>query len=247
MHTEFIIPDWQVPARVRALTTTRAGGVSRSPWESFNLADHVGDDPASVLANRKRLGESAGLPAEPVWLNQVHGVAVVDAAVTRRGVSADGSFSRQPGVVCAVMTADCLPVFLCDDKASSVAVLHAGWRGLAQGIIETGVAAMAVPTTNLMAWLGPAIGPLSFEVGEEVRQAFLDHSDEAARAFQPGSEGKWLADIYALARLRLQRLGVNRVSGGNFCTFQEGGRFFSYRRDNQCGRMASLIWLEENN
>lgn len=241
--TSFILPDWPAPLGVRALATTRCGGVSRAPWHGFNLGDHVGDDAAAVAANRAALRRE--LPAEPLWLTQVHGTHCVDAATAAPGVEADASFTRKRGVVCAVLTADCLPLLLCDDQASVVGVAHAGWRGLAAGVIEATVAAMAEPGERLMARLGPAIGPQAFEVGGEVRDAFLAHDAQAASAFTAGVGGKWLCDICLLARQRLNALGVRRVASADFCcTLSDAERFFSFRRDGATGRMASLIWLE---
>lgn len=242
---DWILPDWPAPARVRAATTTRSGGVSRAPYEALNLGLHVGDEAEAVAENRRRLRERGGLPAEPLWLNQVHGVNVVDAARSSGGVDADGSYSDRAGVVCTVMTADCLPLLLCDRQGGRVAALHAGWRGLADGVIEAGVAALERPATELLAWLGPAIGPEAFEVGEEVRQQFLAHDQAATAAFKPSPGGRWLADLYQLARLRLQSLGVTACYGGQWCTFSDRERFYSYRRDGVTGRMATLIWLDE--
>lgn len=239
---EVIFPDWPAPQGVRALSTTRLGGVSRPPWASLNLGEHVGDEPAAVRGNRDHLRRL--LPAEPRWLTQVHGTRCVEAQAVSAGEVADASISRTRGVVCAVMTADCLPVLLCDEAATVVGVAHAGWRGLAGGVIESTVTAMAEPGARLMAWLGPAIGPQAFEVGAEVREQFVAHDPAAAAAFVAGREGKWLCDIYLLARQRLAALGVRRVAGADFCTVAEAARFFSYRRDGVTGRMASLIWLE---
>lgn len=237
----WITPDWPAPPNVRALITTRSGGVSRGPYASMNPAAHVGDDPAAVAENRRRLNRF--LPGEPHWLEQVHGTAVytVEAGASR---TADAAVSRTPGVVLAVLTADCLPILLCDIDGRVVGVAHAGWRGLAAGVIERTVQAMGVEGERLLAYLGPAIGPRAFEVGEDVRAAHLDWDGAAAAAFAPGARpGKWLADLYGLARLRLSRLGVPAVYGGGACTFSEPERFFSYRRDGATGRMASLIWL----
>ncbi|MDD5249896.1 MAG: peptidoglycan editing factor PgeF [Rhodocyclaceae bacterium] len=238
---EFIVPDWPAPANVRAVSTTRGGGCSRGRYQSFNLADHVGDDAAAVAANRRLLRER--LPVAPRWLRQVHGVRCVDAALCGDDVEADASFSRSGAQACAVLTADCLPLLLCDAAGTVVAAAHAGWRGLAAGVIEATAAALGRPE-DLMAWLGPAIGPRAFEVGDEVRAAFVRSDVGAAAAFAAHGEGKWLCDLYALARRRLQRLGVNRVYGGDSCSFTEGERFFSYRRDGATGRMASVIYLE---
>ncbi|MCK9382316.1 MAG: peptidoglycan editing factor PgeF [Sulfuritalea sp.] len=240
--SSLILPEWPAPPGVRALATTRRGGVSRTPWHSFNLGAHVGDDPQAVAANRALLRRE--LPAEPLWLAQVHGIRCVDAALAAGGVEADASFTRQRGVVCAVLTADCLPVLLCDDRATVVGVAHAGWRGLAAGVIEVTVTAMGEPGTSLMAWLGPAIGPQAFEVGGEVRDIFVAHDRQAASAFAPAANGKWLCDIYQLARQRLHALGIRRITSADFCTMSETENFFSYRRDGVTGRMASLIWLE---
>jgi len=236
---DVIVPDWPAPPRVRALSTTRAGGSGSGPYASFNLAAHVGDDPAVVAANRRLLDPGIA----PLWLQQVHGTRCVDVAASADGVEADASWSRSSALACAVLTADCLPVLLCDDAGTVVAAAHAGWRGLAAGVIEATVAAMAVPGARLMAWLGPAIGPTAFEVGDEVRAAFLRQDAAAATAFVPHGAGKWLCDLYALAARRLARLGVERVYGGGYCTFSEPERFFSYRRDGATGRMATLVWL----
>lgn len=241
---EFIYPDWPAPVNVRAAVTARTGGFSRGPYASFNLADHVGDDPQAVARNRALLRETLGLPAEPIWLEQVHRVNVVAADETARGVAADGAWTDKAGAVCAVLTADCLPVFVCDRAGTRVALLHAGWRGLAAGVIEAGVRALGTPAAELLVWLGPAIGPLSYEVGEEVRQAFVTQDPGAAEAFRADGNGRWRADLYALARRRLRALGVEAVFGAERCTFLEQDRFFSYRRDGKCGRMASLLWLE---
>lgn len=220
--------------------TTREGGVSEPPWAGFNLGDHVGDDPRHVAANRARLREQ--LPAEPGWLRQVHSARVVELG---RDVSreADASFSREAGQVCAVLTADCLPVLFCDQAGSVVAAAHAGWRGLAGGVLEATVAAMRVPPAQILAWMGAAIGPQAFEVGDDVREAFVSQHPATAGAFVPHASGKWLADIYALARIRLAATGVHAVYGGGRCTVSEADRFFSYRRDGVTGRMATLIWL----
>jgi YfiH family protein len=239
---EWVIPHWPAPAGVRAYTTTRAGGVSAGAYAALNLAAHVGDDPAAVEENRRRL--RTHLPAEPLWLTQVHGNAVARAEDAAEGVEADAAFTRRAGRVCAVLTADCLPVLLCNDVGTVVAAAHAGWRGLAGGVIEAAVRATNEPPARLLAWLGPAIGPQAFEVGAEVRAAFLAHSPGAAAAFAAKENGKWLADLYRLATQRLNALGVERVFGGGFCTFNETERFYSYRREKATGRMASLIWLE---
>lgn len=241
MAPDCFVPDWPAPARVRALQTLRTGGVSAAPWDRWNLGDHVGDAPGAVAANRARL--SALLPAEPLWLQQVHGIQTVDPAQGLKTPVADAAFTRTPGAVCVVMTADCLPVLLCDRAGSVVAAAHAGWRGLLEGVLEASVQAMATPGDQLLAWLGPAIGPTAFEVGGEVRAAFVARDAAAAQAFTPGTGDRWLADLYALARQRLAALGVTAVYGGTHCTFSEPASFFSYRRDGVTGRQASLIWL----
>lgn len=239
-----IYPDWPAPARVRALTTTRQGGVSAAPFDSLNLAAHVGDRDDAVRRNRQLLRQRLQLPAEPVWLEQVHGRSVVacDSAV---GLPvADAGCARCAGVVCVVLTADCLPVLFCDRHATRVAAAHAGWRGLAGGVLESTLEALDVAPRELLVWLGPAIGPRAFEVGAEVREAFVGQHPEAREAFSARPEGRWLADLYRLARIRLAARGVSSVYGGGLCTFGDPARFFSYRRDGVTGRMASLIWLD---
>jgi len=238
---QFIVPDWPAPVSVRALVTTRAGGVSRGPYRSLNLGVHVGDDPERVRENRARLRTL--LPADPVWLEQVHGSDVIDAAQAAPGTRADGAYTRTRGVICAVLTADCLPIFLCDRAGTEVALLHAGWRGLVGGVIERGLAVLRAPPEDRLAWLGPAIGPRAYEVGEEVREAFVSRRPEAAAAFTPARPGKWYLDLYALARQRLEALGVRAIHGGRYCTASQPELFFSHRRDGATGRMASLIWL----
>lgn len=242
MTPECLIPDWQLPKNVRARFTTRRGGVSQAPYGGFNLGDHVGDDAAAVAANRALLRQQ--LPAEPVWLQQVHGTTCVDASTATPGTQADAVFARQSGVVCAVLTADCLPVLLCDAAGTVVAAAHAGWRGLLAGVIEATVTAMQLPGERLVAWLGPAIGPHAFEVGSEVRDAFIAHDGAAASAFIARANGKWLCNLYRLAQLRLGHSGVCRLAGADFCTLTDRDRFFSYRRDGMTGRMASLIWID---
>jgi YfiH family protein len=231
---------------VRALQTTRQGGVSQPPFAGFNLGVHVGDDLNAVRQNRALLRQH--LPDDPVWLTQVHGATVLDLdapglPADENARQADAAFTRRANVVCAIMTADCLPVLLCDEAASVVCAVHAGWRSLAGGVLENAVAALNVDSVRLMAWLGPAISPAAFEVGDEVRAIFLADDADAAGAFTlAATPQKWQADIYALARLRLARLGITRISGGNLCTLNDPARFFSYRRDQTTGRMASLIW-----
>lgn len=268
-QASLLLPGWPAPARVRALTTTRRGfapvtaggiaagpvgtaaGASTGPFADFNLGSHVGDDAGAVAANRARLRRI--LPGEPLWLDQVHGTAVIDApAAWQRGDAtrqalppqADAAVTRAAGTVLAILTADCLPVLLCDRSGSVVAVAHAGWRGLAAGVIESAVRAMAVPVSGIMAWLGPAIGPAAYEVGADVADAFTRSDPGAAAAFAQRPRGKFLADLYALARRRLALLGVEQVWGGDACTYGDPARFYSFRRDGRTGRMASLIWIE---
>lgn len=237
--------DWPAPPGVRAVQTLRGGGVSVSPYDQFNLADHCGDDPAAVAANRRILRTELALPAEPAWLHQVHGVdAVRIPSASTAPVCADAAWTAAPGVVCAVLTADCLPVLFAAADGSVVAVAHAGWRGLAAGVLEATLAALPVPPDQILVWLGAAIGPTAFEVGPEVRAGFMADQPEAGAAFQPGRDDRWQGDLYALARLRLQRAGVTRVYGGGACTYSDTARYYSFRRDARCGRMASLIWRE---
>lgn len=242
-HPDWIVPEWQPHAAVRALVTTRAGGSSDGPWSGLNLGTHVGDDASHVKCNRDRL--TASLPSTPVWLNQVHGTQVVDAAIVQGVPDADASFAYCPRVVCAVMTADCLPVLFADQQGAVVAAAHAGWKGLLNGVLESTIAAMGVPPERLSVWLGPAISQAAFEVGEEVRSAFVTGMPTAAAYFSQGEQsGKWMADLFGLARLRLTAAGVSAISGGGDCTFSQPDRYYSYRRDRTTGRMASLIWLE---
>lgn len=243
MASDWLEPDWPAPACVLAACTTRSGGTSAAPYTSMNPADHVGDVPAAVQANRARLQQQLGLPAAPVWLQQVHGVDAVNAARVQGVPVADAAWSDRPGVVCVVLTADCLPLLLCEREGHCVAAAHAGWRGLAAGVIEQTVHALPVAPESLLAWLGPAIGPGAYVVGEEVRAAFLAHDAQAASAFRPAAVGGWHADLYQLARQRLAAAGVQAVYGGGLCTFTDPRRFYSYRRDGATGRMASLIWL----
>lgn len=241
---DFIVPDWPAAANVRALQTTRRGGKSAAAFSSFNLGEHVGDDPLTVAANREFLRQRVG--GDICWLQQVHGTTVIETAIAMPGAVADAAVARAAGEVCAVMTADCLPVLFSDRRGSVVAAAHAGWRGLAAGILEQTVTRMGVAGSDLLVWLGPAIGPVAFEVGDEVRAAFVADDPAAASAFAAGRDDRWLADLYRLARQRLNRMGIVAVYGGDFCTFSDPGRFFSYRRDGQTGRMATLIWLESS-
>lgn len=236
-------PDWPAPARIRAFSTSREGGVSRAPRDSFNLSDRVGDDAEHVAINRTRLTRWLALPREPAWLSQVHGARVIDASDSAAGVEADASVALIPDVVCAVLTADCLPVLFCDRAGSRVAAAHAGWRGLLAGVLEATITALEAPANEILAWFGPAIGPAAFEVGAEVRDAFVQRHADSARAFAPSPAGRWLADIYLLASLRLRARGVTHIYGGGLCTYSDNARFFSHRRNRDTGRMASLIWV----
>jgi YfiH family protein len=237
-------PVWPAPAGVRAAFTLRAGGVSVAPYASLNLGAHVGDAPASVAENRRRVAAALRLPAEPAWLEQLHGTLVADLDAQARVPAADAALTRRRGRVCAVQVADCMPVLLAARDASVVAVAHAGWRGLAAGVLEATVRALAVAPAQLLAWLGPAIGTEHFEVGAEVRAAFMAHDARAASAFSANARGRWQCNLAALATARLHALGVRAVSGGQWCTYADADRFFSYRRDGRTGRCAALIWLE---
>ena len=240
---DWIVPDWPVAGRVRVLSTLRAGGVSEGPYASLNVAAHVGDRPQAVAANRVLLREAAHLPAEPLWLEQVHGTDVIRHPGESLVVRADASVAFEPGRVCAVMTADCLPVVLTDPGGTRVGVAHAGWRGLLDGVVEATIAALGTSPAELRAWLGPAIGPEAFEVGGEVRTAFADRNPAAAGYFRPNQRNRYQADLYGLARLALAAAGVSSVHGGGWCTHRESERFFSFRRDGVTGRMATLAWL----
>lgn len=236
----WLTPDWPAPASVRACVTTREGGVSEAPFDSLNLGDHVDDRPEAVAENRRRLTDHFSI--KPAWLQQVHGIAVVHADP---GIvaTADASWTATPRIACAAMTADCLPALFCDRAGTRVAAAHAGWRGLAAGVLEATLDSLDVPAAEVLVWLGPAIGPKAFEVGPEVREVFINQLPEAAEAFVPSNNaGKFMADIYLLARLRLAERGVTAVYGGGFCTVTDP-RFFSYRRASRTGRFASLVWL----
>lgn len=237
---DWLTPDWPAPVWVKACITTRSGGISSAPFDSFNLGEHVEDDPVAVTKNRQRLVSQLG--CKPAWLRQVHGVAVVPAE-PGEVLEADASWTATPGVACTVMTADCLPVLFCDRAGSRVAAAHAGWRGLAGGVLEATLDALAVAPEDVLAWLGPAIGPHAFEVGAEVREAFMATHPQAAEAFVASvNPDRYMADLYQLARIRLAARGVTAVYGGGFCTYSDP-RFYSYRRAAQTGRFASLIWL----
>lgn len=235
-------PDWPAPANVHAATTLRTGGRSRGNYASLNLALHVGDEESSVVQNRCLIKEMLHLPSEPAWLNQVHSNLAVEAVPDMPLTQADASYTAQSGVVCAVMTADCLPLLICSKDGKDIAAIHAGWRGLLDGVIDNTVTALR--STKLMAWLGPAIGPGQFEVGDEVRIAFVAKSPDYAAGFKRHGNGKWLADIYQLARINLAKFGITQTYGSNFCTYTDKERFYSYRRDKVTGRMAALIWRD---
>lgn len=238
-----LVPDWPAPPNVRAVCSTRQGGVSEGVFASLNLGQHVGDNAEHVMLNRQRFTALAQMPAAPVWLAQVHGTQVLRlTAGSPDDQQADASISREKGVVCTVMTADCLPLLLCDTDGSQVAAVHAGWRGLCDGVIENSIAQFATPA-KVLAYLGPAISQSAFEVGDEVRSAFIANAAQASQAFVAGQAGKWQADLYLLARQRLMASGVKQIYGGNYCTYRQAEWFFSYRRDGQTGRMASAIWL----
>ncbi|MGB4811241.1 MAG: peptidoglycan editing factor PgeF [Methylophilaceae bacterium] len=239
--SKFIIPNWPAPNNVKSIQTTRLGGVSMTPYDSLNFGMHVKDNPLHVARNRQLLSQF--LPSEPVWLNQVHGVNVLDASTANCVPEADASFTIKKNVVCITMTADCLPVLLCNQQGTIVASIHAGWRSLCDGVIEATVEKMGIQPSDLMAWLGPAIGPQAFEVGSEVRAQFIAADKPSQVAFMPHGE-KWLANIYTIARQRLSHLGVSQIYGGGLCTYTDQVHFFSFRRDGDTGRMATMIWLE---
>lgn len=244
----WITPQWAAPAGVHAALTLRTGGVSAAPFDTLNLGAHVGDDQLRVAENRRRVAQALALPSAPAWLQQVHGVAVHelgdsgDGGAAPRG-PADGAFTRVRGRVCAILVADCLPVLFAARDGLVVGAAHAGWRGLAAGVLEATVRAMGVPAGDLVAWLGPSIGPQHFEVGEDVRSAFLEKDAGAARAFQRGHGDRWWCDLPQLAQRRLAACGIGVAAADGSCTFTDRERFFSFRRDGQCGRMAALVWM----
>lgn len=241
----FIKPSWPAPANLRAYSSLRKGGFSQPPYQGFNLAFHVADRDEDVTANRDQLQKMLQLPSKPIWLNQVHGVRVVEALPENTLQEADASFARQANQVCAILTADCLPILLCDHQGSQAAAIHAGWRGLAKGIIEATLEKLTTQPSELLAWLGPAIGPQKFEVGADVYTQFSELNPGNKTAFKPFTSTTWLADIYELAHIQLRSLGVSAIYGGEYCTYLQSEDFFSFRRDGQkTGRMATLIWLE---
>ena len=240
LHPDWIVPDWPAPANVKAFITTRAGGSSIGPYSGLNLGLRTDDDPLAVEANRRRL--RAALPSEPKWLRQVHGCDVAAADALAGVPEADAAVARSANTVCAVLVADCIPVLLADRAGTAVAIAHAGWRGLARGVLERAMERLDRPPGELLAYLGPGIGPGAFEVGADVRDAFLAVDAQAEAAFRPRSPGKWMADLFLLARQRLARCGVTHIHGGDLCTHSDPRRFYSYRRDGSTGRMAALIW-----
>lgn len=242
LHPDWLVPEWPAPARVRAFVTTRAGGVSGGEYASMNLGTRSGDDTGSVARNRAIV--RAELPSEPRWMAQVHGATVADLDRPADAITADAATTAVPGRVGVVLTADCMPLFLADMQGRRVGVAHAGWRGMAAGVIENTVRALDADPRRVVAWMGPTIGREAFEVGPEVREAFMAVDARAAEAFAAHKPGKYLADLYALARQRLARAGVNEVHGGGFCTLREADRFFSYRREQKSGRMGAFIWME---
>ncbi|HAW93999.1 MULTISPECIES: peptidoglycan editing factor PgeF [unclassified Arsukibacterium] len=244
IKSELIKPAWPAPANVKAISSTRHGGYSAGPFHSLNLGNHVGDSADAVRRNRQQFQTNAAMPGQPVWLNQTHSTHCISlSSVAITNCDADASFSVQPGLICTVMTADCLPVLICNRQGTEVAAIHAGWRGLCNGIIENTLQLFSRPD-DCMAWLGPAISQQAFEVGADVRAAFMQQDPGAGAAFVPGVSGKWFADLYLLARQRLTASGIHAIYGAEYCTYQQTADFFSYRRDGQTGRMATAIWLD---
>lgn len=244
MSLSFIVPNWPAPENVVAGTTTRNGGVSVGPYKSFNLADYVDDQPWHVQQNREHLNAMLNLPAEPVWLKQVHGIQVIDLPSEKQRV-ADAALTKTPKIICAVMTADCLPVLLCNQQGTEVAAIHAGWKGLAAGVVEATIAKMTSKPEDLLVWLGPAISKKNFEVGEEVFAAFVKTNQEhEAALIKTQKQGYYHADMYLIAQQKLKKLGINAIYGGEYCTYGQEDLFFSHRRDQGItGRMASLIYF----
>lgn len=244
LENNYLIPQWPAPKQIFAYTTTRLGGCSEGKYASNNLAEHVADESNHVSKNREYLVANLGLAQAPVWLNQIHSAISVNAAQACTGITADASFTQQPGIACAVLTADCLPILICNQTGTEVAAIHAGWRGLAAGIIQNTLAQLTSPANQLLAWLGPAIGPTAFEVGSEVHDAFVTQDKLMHNAFKPSANQHWLANLYQIASHILRRHGVYAIYGEPNCTYNNPELFYSYRRDGQTGRMASLIWFE---
>ncbi|OAQ14668.1 peptidoglycan editing factor PgeF [Bibersteinia trehalosi] len=244
---KFIYPTWQVPNNIQALSTTRIGGVSQVPFDSLNLGNHVGDEPLAVQQNRKLLHEVAKLPQAPIYLNQIHSTNVVRLPLSEHSdLNADAVYTNQPNQVCLVMTADCLPVLFCSQDGTEIAAAHAGWKGLCYGILETTVAEFKCPANEISVWLAPAISQAAFQVGEEVVEQFCAVDSQARVAFvpDPTTSGKFFGNLYQIANQRLSKLGISNISGGEYCTYTDKENFFSYRREQQTGRMATLIWRQ---
>lgn len=243
---QVINPNWNVSKNIHAFTTTREGGVSLEPYLSFNLGDHVGDDKSAVKTNRTLLVEKFCLPQTPIFLTQTHSTRVIQLPYSGQNLEADAVYTNVPNQVCAVMTADCLPVLFSTTSSNEVAAVHAGWRGLCDGVLEETVKYFQAKSEDIIAWFGPAIGPKAFQVGIDVVEKFVAVDEKAKLAFQPDviEDGKYLGNLYQIATQRLNNLGITQIYGGNHCTFNEKEKFFSYRRDNQTGRMASVIWFE---
>lgn len=240
-----IKPNWPAPDNVQAYTSTRQGGFSEAPYDGFNMGVKTGDDPKVVAKNRTLLQSKLQLPKAPLWLIQTHSTDVIDIGkVRRKEASADASYCRRNNSVCCVLTADCLPILICNRQGTCIAAVHAGWRGLAEGVIEATLEELSLDPEDTLVWLGPAIGPTAFEVGSDVYHTFLAQDAQAKKAFKPLSNDKWLADIYHLARLRLYKYHINHIYGGDYCTYTDSEKFYSHRRDGKAsGRMASIIWL----
>ncbi|PWQ93776.1 peptidoglycan editing factor PgeF [Leucothrix arctica] len=243
-RSAFIYPDWPAPDNIKAVMTTRHGGVSLPPFDGLNLGDHVDDDPEAVQTNRKQLAVDLSLPQQPAWLSQVHGINVASCSSAKSTDVADAIVGKHQNDVCSIMTADCLPVLFCDKQGTVIAAAHAGWRGLASGVLEATIAEMTSKPQDILIWMGAAIGPDAFEVGSEVRDVFIAQHSESTEAFKAQASGKWLADIYKLALIRFKhsKIPVENVYGGGRCTYSEDTEFYSYRRESRTGRMASLIW-----
>ena len=244
MSNAFIYPDWPAPANIKAVMTTRHGGVSLPPFDGLNLGDHVDDDPKAVQTNRQQLATDLCLPTQPAWLTQVHGITVANCKSAQSSDEADAIVGKNQNDVCAIMTADCLPVLFCNTQGTVIAAAHAGWRGLASGVLETTIANMGCDNKEILIWMGAAIGPEAFEVGNEVREEFVAQDPKSSDAFVSRSNDKWLADIYRLAQIRFAQVGIPKgnIYGGGRCTYKEATEFYSYRRESRTGRMASLIW-----
>jgi YfiH family protein len=245
INSMFITPTWPAPKNIHAYTTLRHGGLSEKPYDCFNLAQHVGDQPEHVQANRQLLKKELNLLIEPIWLQQTHSTIAVKATPENREMEADASYTNQAHHTCVVLTADCLPLLVCNRDGTHIAAIHAGWRGLLNGVIESTLHALSLPPEELLVWLGPAIGPAHYETGDEVREQFIHQHPNAINAFSPSPNNRWLADLYALARLRLYHFGITAIYGGELCTYADN-RFYSYRRDGgKTGRIATLIWISD--